>query len=106
MRVAAVCSPRGTVAFVTRGSHCALPHSRATSGADLSAGAEFAACAFAPRDAPRSAGTGRLTVIVLGVWAVTSDAIGWLSGWRRADPGRLCRLLVWLSKVMSPAAAR
>ena len=47
-----------------------------------------------------------LTVIVLGVWAVTSDAIGWLSGWRRADPGRLCRLLVWLSKVMSPAAAR
>jgi hypothetical protein len=27
------------------------------------------------------------------VWAVTSDATGWFSGRRRADPRRLCRLL-------------
>ena len=25
------------------------------------------------------------------VWAVTSDLCGWFSGWRRADPRRLCR---------------
>jgi hypothetical protein len=47
-----------------------------------------------------------VTVIVLGVWAVTSGAAGWLSGWRRADPRLLRRLLVWLGKVVSPAAAR
>jgi hypothetical protein len=34
-----------------------------------------------------------VTVIVVLVWAVSSDAAGWLSGWRRADPRVLCRLV-------------
>lgn len=35
-----------------------------------------------------------------------SDPACWLSGWRRGDPRLLYRLLVWLAKVVSPAAVR
>ena len=35
-----------------------------------------------------------LTVIVNAVVAVTSDASGWFSGWRRADSHKPCRPVV------------
>jgi hypothetical protein len=47
-----------------------------------------------------------VTVRIGDVGVVLSDPADWLSGWRRADPRLLCRLLVWLAKVVSPAVAR
>src|SRR5271165_2708365 len=46
-----------------------------------------------------------LTVIVFGVWAVTSDLSGWFSGWRRAD-SRLLRRLLGLTGKASVARRR
>jgi hypothetical protein len=42
------------------------------------------------------AGETAVTVRIGDVGVVLSDPADWLSGWRRADPRLLCRLLVWL----------
>jgi hypothetical protein len=49
-----------------------------------------------------SAGKYPVTVIVCGVWAVSSDRRDWLSGWRRSGPGIPSHGLGWPVLVVSP----